>query len=148
MTERLRAARCLDSSMLSGCPLCQIKTCFIIQWRGVPPKDDGKDHHVQAGNAYIRHLMEEHDISVEDLKVSHLPVSLDRLKQEKMEGALRKMRAKIRRKLADPGSPLVRGLDGDVGDKEAVLREVNKVIRKEANNLLVSFGFEKKSCTS
>ena len=90
------------------------------QWWGVPPKDDGKDHHIQAGNAYIRHLMEEHDISMEDLKVSHLLVSLDRLKQENMVDALRKMRAKIRRKLVDPGSPLVRGLDGNTGDREAV----------------------------
>ena len=121
-----------------------LQTCFTIQWWGVPPKDNGKDHHIQAGNAYIKHLMEEHDISVEDLKVSHFPVSLDCLKQENMEDALRKMRAKIRRKLVDPGSPLVWGLDGNAGDREIVLQEVNKIIHKEANNLLVSFGFEKK----
>ena len=124
--------------------MCTIKNCFTVQWRGVPPKHDGKDHHIQAGNTYLKHLMEEHDISVEDLKVSHLPVSLDRLKQENMKDALENMRAKINRKLADPGSPIVRGLDGNAGDERAVLREVNKIIRKETDNLLVSFGFEKK----
>ena len=143
MTERIRAARCLDSSMVLACPKCSVNNTFVVNWRGVPAKNDNKDHQVQAANAYIQHIKDEHGIPVERLKVSDLPVALDHLRQDVMEEAVEAMVENIMAKLTSPGSPLMRGLDGDARVKHAALRELKTQIVAGTDSFVVScsFGF-------
>lgn len=76
-------ARSLDPDMLLGCPWCPDKMwstgvpSLVVSWRGVPARSDGKDHHQQATNTYLKHLEARHGMTVSDLEWGHLPIVVD-----------------------------------------------------------------------